>query len=147
MQPSLTGELNSMSFFKKKFMKELNTKIGVFLTTYTKQEIDNRIEISLEENNSDDFILFMDKIRSFNPDSPHYITEKEAIELIGLEKKKGKNTPNDLYTNYKGSPLGIGVTGVQLFFTDPIKSLKSAFEMAAPKFDFKKDFFHIRLVN
>ena len=128
-------------------MKEICTKIGVFLTPYTKQEIDDKIEVSLEEGDSDGFIMFMDKIRSFNPDSLHYISEKEAIELVGLEKKKGKNTKENLYTNYKGNPLGLGITGAKLFFADPIKSLKSSFEVAAPKFDFEKDFFHIRIVN
>ena len=128
-------------------MRQINTKTGVFLTTYTKQEIDNKIEVSLEKNDSDSFIMFMDEIRSFNPESSHYITEEESIELVGLERKKGKNAVQDLYTNYKGNPLGLGVAEAQLFFTDPIKSLKSAFESATPKFNFKKDFFHIRLVN
>jgi len=128
-------------------MRQINTKIGVFLTVYTKKDIDNKIEVSLEENDSDSCIMFMDEIRSFNPESPHYITEEEAIELVGLEIKSGKNIPNDLYTNYKGNPLGLGVTGAQLFFTDPILSLKSAFETAAPRFDFQKDFFHIRLIS
>jgi len=128
-------------------MKEINTKTGVFLTIYTKQDIDNKIEESLEKNESDECIMFMDEIRSFNPDSPHYITEEEAKELVGLEKKKGRKTPKDLYTNYKGNPLGLGLTEAQLFFTDPIKSLMSAFETAAPRFNYEKDFFHIRLVN
>lgn len=91
--------------------------------------------------------MFMDEIRSFNPESPHYIKEKEIIDIIGLERKKGNNTENDLYTNYKGNPFGIGITGAKLFFTDPFKSLKSAFAIAAPKFDYEKDFFHILLVN
>jgi len=136
-----------MSFFKKKFMKELNIKIGVFLTTYNQVEIDYEIEQYMERNDSSGCIVFMDALRSFNPESTYYITEKEAIKLTGLEQKKSKKNPDNMYTNYKGNPFGLQINETKLYFTDPILSLKSAFEIGAPDFDFKKDFFHIRLVK
>jgi len=50
-----------------------------------------------------------------------------------------------MYTNYRGNPLGIQISEARLCFTSPILSLKSAFEIGAPDFNFEKDFFHIRL--
>jgi len=121
-------------------MKELNTKIGVFLTTYTQQEIDENIDL-------DEYAVFMDDIKSFNPESKYSIKKRQAIKLVGIEIRKGKNNPQNLYTNYKGNPFGLPVEGAKLYYTDPISSLKSAFEIAAPDFDFDKDFFHVRIVK
>lgn len=129
-------------------MIELNTKPGVFLTTYTQQEIDAEIEESIEIKDSDGCKLFMDNLRSFNPNSNLYLSEKEAIELTGLEIKKNKKNSKNLYTNYKGAPVKYPLeNGITLYFSDPIISLKSAFEAFAPEFDFNKDFFHINLVR
>lgn len=136
-----------MGSFKREPMKELNTKPGVFLTAYSKEEIDMVIEEYLERNDSDGGVMFMDEIRSFNPNSPHYLKEKEAKKWVGLEVKKGKKNPHNLYTNYKGAPLGLSISNVTFYFTDPISSLKSAFEVAVPDFDFDKDFFHFRIVK
>lgn len=128
-------------------MKELNTKIGVFLTTYTQLEIDEEINSYMDSNDSDGCKIFMTELKSFNPDSPYYITEEEAIEYTGLEMKASKLQPKALYTNYKGNPIGSSFSNVQLFFDDPILSLKSAFEAAAPDFDFDNDSFHVRIVK
>ena len=128
-------------------MKELNTKTGVFLTTYSQAEIDYKAEQFMDNNDSDGCVLFMEELRSFNPESLHYITEKEAKRFTGIEKKKNKKNPHNMYTNYKGVPFGIPINDSKLYYADPILSLKSAFEAAAPEFDFKKDFFHIRLVK
>jgi hypothetical protein len=121
-------------------MKELNTKIGVFLTTYTQQEIDENIDL-------ENYAVFMDDIKSFNPKSRYSINKKQAIKLIGIEVKKSKSNPHNLYTNYKGNPFGLPVEEAKLYYTDPLSSLKSAFEITAPNFDFDKDFFHIRIVK
>ena len=121
-------------------MKELNTKTGVFLTTYTQEEIDENIDL-------DEYAAFMDDIKSFNPKSKYSINKRAAVKLTAIEIRKSKKSPQNLYTNYKGNPLGLTVTGVKLYYTDPISSLKSAFEIAAPEFDFDKDFFHIRIVK
>jgi hypothetical protein len=128
-------------------MKELNTKVGVFLTTYTQIEIDEKIEISLDEKDSDGCVLFMDEIRSFNTGSTHCLTEEEAIELTGWEISHVKGEDRAMYTNYKGTPLGLPLNGASLYYTDPIASLKSAFEIAAPDFDFEKDFFHVNIIK
>ncbi|MEK6828825.1 MAG: hypothetical protein AABY15_01775 [Nanoarchaeota archaeon] len=128
-------------------MKELNTKPGVFLTTYTQGEIDAEIEEGILDKESDGCKIFLDKLRSFNPVSALYISEREAIELTGLEMKKSKKNPQNLYTNYKGVPFNLPIDGVTLYFTDPILSLRSAFEAAAPEFDFSKDFFHINVIK
>ena len=128
-------------------MKELNTKIGVFLTTYIQEEIDEEVNHCMDINDSDGCKLFLSEIRSFNPESPNFITKKEAKQLTGLEMKANKKHPQALYTNYKGNPLGFSISDVNLYFTDPVLSLKSAFEIGAPGFDFEKDFFHIRIVK
>jgi hypothetical protein len=128
-------------------MKELNTKVGVFLTTYTQREIDSEIEEYMIDNDSDACKLFMSNLRSFNPESPQYITEKEAKKLTGLEKKKGRKNKHNLYTNYKGTPFGITINEATLYYKDPINSLKSAFKAAAPEFDFDNDFFHIKIIK
>lgn len=124
-------------------MKEIITKTGVILTTYNQKEIDYKIDAFLEKNDSDGCAIFLDNIKSFNPKSEHYITIEEVKKLVGLERKKNYRNPKNLYTNYKGMPLGLGIMGVSLYFEDPMLSLKSAFERAIPKFDFEKDFFHI----
>jgi hypothetical protein len=128
-------------------MRELNTKIGVFLTTYSQLEIDLEIEQYMERNDSSGCILFMDSLRSFNPESTYYVTEKEAKRFTGLEKGKSKKNPHNMYTNYKGNPFGIPINETKLYFIDPILSLKSAFEAAIPEFNFDKDFFHVRIVK
>lgn len=128
-------------------MKELNTKVGVFLTTYTQEEIDKKIEEFMALNESDGCIIFLDEVKSFNSESEYYITHEEAIELTGLEKK-ATDIIGELYTNYKGNPLGLpDINGVEFFYTDPIDSLKSAFYIAAPEFNFDKDFFHPKIVK
>lgn len=142
-----TGKMNSMSFFKTRLMKELNTKIGVFLTTYTQDEIDDRIKQLMDDDNSVDCNLFMDNLRSFNPKSSYYITEKESKKLVGIEKRKSKINPQDMYTNYKGAPFGIVINEAKLYFSDPLLSLRSAFDSPLIKFNFEKDFFHIRIVK
>jgi hypothetical protein len=128
-------------------MKELNTKIGVFLTTYTQLEIEDEINSYMDSNDSDSCKIFMTELKSFNPDSPYYITEEEAIEYTGLEMKASKLQPYELYTNYKGNPLGLSIGNVSLYYKDPIMSLKSAFEAAAPDFDFENDSFHVKIVK
>jgi len=128
-------------------MKELNTKIGVFLTTYTQKELDKKIWSYIEYDDKDGCAVFMDAIKSFNSESEFYISEEEAIEFTGLEIKSGETHSQDLYTNYKGNPLGLPVNEAQLFFTNPVTSLKSAFEIAAPTFDFNKDFFHVKIAK
>jgi len=128
-------------------MKELNTKVGVFLTTYTQEEIDKKIEEFMAKNESDGCVIFLDEIRSFNSRSEYYITEEEAIELTGLERK-ATDVLGELYTNYKGNPLGLPkISDVELFYTNPIDSLKSAFYIGAPNFNFNKDFFHPNIVE
>ena len=77
-------------------MKELNTKTGVFLTTYTQLEIDEEINCYMDSNDSDGCKIFMTELRSFNPESPYYITEEEAIEYTGLEMKASKLQPKPL---------------------------------------------------
>lgn len=124
-------------------MKQINTKKGIILTTYNQEEIDYEIEEYLKRNDLAGYTVFLNETKSLNPASDKYITEEEAAEIVGLEKKKSKKNPKNLYTNYKGMPLGIGLMGVSLYYEDPILSLKSAFEVAAPEFDFEKDFFHI----
>ena len=89
----------------------------------------------------------MDEIRSFNIESEHCITEKEAIELTGWEISHIKGNTKPLYTNYKGTPFGQPINGAKLYYTNALSSLKSAFEIAAPDFDFEKDFFHIRIIK
>lgn len=128
-------------------MKEINTKIGVFLTTYTQRELDKAVTEYDENKDIGGCALFMEDIRSFNPESPYYLSIKEAKELTGIEVKKNRKNPEDLYTNYNGSPLGLPVSGVQLLYKDPVDSLKSAFKKATPKFDFDKDFFHINIIK
>jgi len=128
-------------------MKKLNTKTGVFLTTYTQIEIDENIESLLEVEGSEGCVLFMDELRSFNPDSENCVTEKEAIELTGWEISQVQGETKAMYTNYKGTPLGIPINGASLYYTNPIASLKSAFEIAATEFDFEQDFFHIKIVK
>ena len=124
-------------------MKTLNTKIGVVLTTYTQQEVDAELEIYTDTNESDAATIFLNEIKSFNSESSYYITEEEAIELTGLEMKVSDENPEPLYTNYKGNPLGLPkMNGVELYYTDPVLSLKSAFEIAATDFDFEDDYFH-----
>jgi hypothetical protein len=121
-------------------MKELNTKTGVFLTTYTQEEIDETIDL-------DEYAVFMNDVKSFNPKSKYSINKRQAIKLIGLEVRKSKKNPQNLYANYKGNPLGLSLTGANLYYIDPILSLKSAFDIYAPDFDFDKDFFHIIIVK
>lgn len=129
-------------------MKELNTKIGVFLTTYTQYEVDAELDVYTDAKESDAATIFLNGLKSFNPESEFYITKEEAIELTGLEMKASKTNPQDLYSNYKGNPLGLPkMNGVELCYTDPIASLRSAFEIAAPEFDFEKDLFHPRIVK
>lgn len=143
----LIGEKNLKSFYKKKLMKELNTRDGVFLTTYSQIEVDQEIEQYMEKNDLKGCNTFMDSLRSFNPESTYYITEKEACRFTGLEVKKNKKNPCNMYTNYKGNPFGLPINETKLYFSDPILSLKSAFEFAASGFDFDNDFFHIRIVS
>lgn len=126
-------------------MKEINTKEGVFLTTYSQIEIDQEIEQYMESGDLRGCNAFMDSIRSFNPESTYYITEKEAIIFTGIEIKKNKKNPCNMYTNYKGNPFGLPINEIRLHFKDPILSLKSAFEFAVPLFNFNEDFFHVRL--
>lgn len=128
-------------------MKEINTKNGVFLTTYSQIELDQEIEQYMEKNDLSGCSIFMDSLRSFNPDSNCYITEKDACKFTGIEVKKNKKNPINLYTNYKGNPFGLPINETKLYFTDPILSLKSAFEIATPHFDFDKDFFHVRIIG
>lgn len=128
-------------------MEELNTKTGVFLTTYTQKELDKKVWSFIEHDDKDGCAIFMDAIKSFNSESEFYISEEEAIEFTGLEVKSGKTSSQNLYTNYKGNPLGLPINETQLFFTNPIISLKSAFEIATPKFDFDKDFFHVKIIK
>jgi len=143
-------------FFKKKHilyngnsnkgaMIELNTKKGIILKTYTQEEIDFEIIKYMNNNNSIGCSLFIYSLKSFDSESNCCITESEAIELVGVEVKKNKNNPTNLYTNYNGNPFGLYINGVRLYFSDPILSLKSAFKAAAPSFDFKKDFFNVNL--
>lgn len=127
-------------------MKELNTKAGVFLVTYTQVEIDDAVNKYIDNKNTSDCDLFLQEIRSFNSDSPHYITKEEAIELTGLEVNGSGDNP-DLYTNYKGNPFDLPVQGVSLYYTDPINSLKSAFVIAAPNFNFENDFFLPKIIK
>ena len=125
-------------------MKELKTKKGVFLTTYTLAEMDEEISCYMDSNDSDGCKLFLSKLRSFNPESDKYITTEEAIEITGIEIKANKKNPDALYTNYNGAPFGLSISGnVKLLFKDPILSLKSAFKATTPEFDFVKDLFHI----
>ena len=135
-----------MGFCKKKLMKELNTKIGVFLVTYTQIEIDDETNKYVDNKDTIGYDLFMQELRSFNPESPCYITVDEAIELTGIEVK-GKDGSPDLYSNYKGNPFNLPVQGANLYYTDPINSLKSAFIIAAEDFDFDKDFFLPKIVK
>lgn len=128
-------------------MKEINTKAGVFLTIYTQQEVDDKIETLLDIDDSDECALFIDALRSFNPESTQCLTELEAIEITGREIKKVKGETKAMYTNYKGAPLGLELNGVSLYYTDPIASLKSAFEISAQEFDFDNDFFHIKIIK
>jgi len=128
-------------------MRELNTKIGVFLTTYTQLEIDEEISSYMDSNDSDGCKIFMKELKSFNPKSSYYITKEEAIEITGLEREVNKKHSKALYTNYKGNPFGFSISDVNLYFEDPVLSLKSAFESAAPEFDFEKDLFHIKIVK
>jgi hypothetical protein len=128
-------------------MRELNTKPGVFLTTYTQDEIDFILEGYVDSLESDGAKLFLNDLRSFSEESDYLIDEKEAIELVGLEKKKSKTIKSDLYTNYKGNPLGMSVSEATLYFTSALMSLRSAFEVAAPSFDFEKDSFHINIIK
>jgi hypothetical protein len=122
-------------------MRELNTKKGVLLITYTQYEVDRKVEEFLETNDSDGCRQFLDGLRSFNPESSSCITTEEAEKYTGLEKKKNKSNPYNLYTNYKGTPFGIHINEIQLLFKDPVLSLKSAFERGAPEFDYELDFF------
>lgn len=123
-------------------MENLHTKIGVILTTYTQDEL-NSVQLSGESA-----VIFISELRSFNPESECCITKVEAIELTGLEMKAGKLNKTDLYTNYKGNPFGLPVGGgVCLCFTDPVRSLRSAFEIGADNFNFDKDFFHIKIIK
>lgn len=126
-------------------MKKINTRKGVFLITYTQKEIDNIIKELLDKKDSDGCINFMSNIRSFNYKSEHYLKEIEAIELTGLEFAKSKGDAEILYTNYNGTPLGIPIEGAKLYYTNPVSSLKSAFDFVASEFDFEKDFFHINI--
>lgn len=128
-------------------MKEITTKTGVYLTTYTQKEIDDKIEESIDKVGSGSSVSFMDEIKSFNKNSEYFLNKKDAIELVGIEIKKGKEQKHDLYTNYKGTPFGLPVAGAQLYYKDPVLSLKSAFSIAATDFDFDNDFFHVRIVN
>src|SRR5690606_25239336 len=108
---------------------------------------DDKIEEFMKKNESDGCVLFMDGLRSFNPESKYYISEKEAKKYTGLEKKKSNTNSDDLYTNYKGTPFALPLNEVSLYFADPILVLKSAFETGAPELDFEKDFFHIKVVK
>jgi hypothetical protein len=128
-------------------MKELNTKIGVFLITYTQVEIDDEINKYVNNKDMSGCDLFSQEIRSFNIESSCCISRDEAIELTGLEIKAKNNSSQDLYTNYKGNPFDIPVQEASLHYTDPISSLKSAFVVAAPNFDFDKDFFLPRIMK
>lgn len=127
-------------------MKELNTKVGVFLVTYTQIEIDEAVNKFLDKKDTIGYDLFMQDIKSFNPESPYYITKEEAIEFTGIEVK-GKDGGPDLYTNYKGNPFDLPVQGANLYYTDPIKSLMSAFIIADEYFDFINDFFLPKIVE
>lgn len=128
-------------------MKELHTKVGVFLTTYTQKEIDAKIKEYMDAGDSDTCKFFMSNIRSFNSKAYNCITEKEAKELTGIEKKKGKKYKQNMYTNYNGTPFGLTINEATLYYTDPINSLKSAFNAAAPEFDFDNDFFHMNIIK
>lgn len=124
-----------------KLMVELNTKKGVVLTTYTQYEVDRAVEEFLETNDSDGCRSFLDGLRSFNPKSSSFITTEEAERYTGIEKPKNKTNPCNLYTNYKGTPFGIHINEITLYFTDPVSSLKSAFQRCVPEFDYELDFF------
>ena len=128
-------------------MKEVSTKTGIILTTYNQEEIDYEIEEFLKRNDLNGYTIFLNEIKSLNPLSEKYITLEKVIEIVGLEKKKSKKNPDNLYTNYKGTPLGIGLAETTLYYKDPVLSLKSAIETAAPEFNFEKDFFHIFMVT
>lgn len=128
-------------------MKELNTKNGVFLTTYTQKEIDDKTNEFNVFGDAAGCDFFKSKLRSLNDLSKYKISEKEASKLVGLEVKKNKKNLENLYTNYIGNPFGLSINEVKLYFKEATKSLESAFKSATPEFDLKKDFFHIFIVE
>lgn len=128
-------------------MRDINTKVGVFLTTYTKKEMDEQISIFNENKDIVSLDAFMGDLRSFNEKSEYCITEPEAEVLVGLEIKKNNKNPNNLYSNYNGNPFGLSINEARLYFKSPIQSLKSAFLATTPEFNFNKDFFLINVVK
>lgn len=124
-------------------MRELNTKEGIFLITYSQKKVDEEINDLMDNNDSDGCKLFISNLRSFNPSSPYYITEEDSIELTEVEVKSNLNI---LYKNYKGNPLGFYISDAKLLFKNPILSLKSAFQASVPIFDFESDVFLIKKI-
>jgi hypothetical protein len=125
-------------------MKEIHTKKGVFLTSYTPKELDDKInEFNIWQNQKgcEDFLS---QVRSFNDKTDCCIERSEASELVGIEVAKNNKNLVELYTNYKGNPLGLSINEARLYYNDPVKSLMSAFDVAVLGFDFQRDFFHIR---
>lgn len=120
-------------------MIELNIKKGVVLTTYTQEEVSVVMDSYVNAGDGEGCVLFLDDVKSFNKDSSYYITSEEISNIVSVE-------PGGFYTNYKGCPLGLNdPRGFELFYRDPLSSLKSAFKAMAPDFDYEKDFFHIKI--
>lgn len=120
-------------------MRELSTKKDVIITTYTKEEIDRKMDEFIMSSDTEGCVIFLDDVKSFNKLSEYFLSDEEARLLAGEED-------GGLYTNYKGCPLGLSnLSNVKLFYRDPMSSLKSAFEAVAPEFDYDNHFFHIKI--
>lgn len=119
-------------------MKELNTKKGVVLTTYKREEVDEIVNDMLKYKDISSYDSFVDSLRSFNEMHDNCITEEEASELVGTIE-------GGMYQNYNGAPLDLPRYNISFYHTTALNSLRSAFSVGDPFFDFEEDLFHIKL--
>lgn len=124
-------------------MKTLSTKKKIVLTTYTQKELEDKIDTYVYKYDFSGLMLFLNDVKSFNPESLDYIEEDDAVKLITITRKKTKKNPQELYKNYYGTPFGLNIFEVELHYSDAVSSLKSAFKNKELNFNFKKDYFHI----
>lgn len=124
-------------------MKTLSTKKKIVLTTYTQKELEDKIDTFVYKYDFSGLMLFLNDVKSFNPESLDYIEEDDAVKLITITRKKTKKNPQELYKNYYGTPFGLSIFEVELHYSDAVSSLKSAFKNKELNFNFKKDYFHI----
>ncbi len=96
---------------------------------------------------SDEIDDFLQNIKSFQ-DENYKVTEDFAIKIVGIVTKEDIDG-NVLYKNYNQHIKAINnnyIEGCSIGYEEAVLSLKSFFQEEFPKFNFKKDYFRVKIL-